>query len=696
MVENAYAEGKRARKKALDMAGITKGMTKCLEAYESEQGTIAMGGVGYFDVHPFDKKLDGVTETKLVDEYNHRVQDLRSMNETAINYMSFRYLQHADSYGKKMDTSKLLDQSFLDKRMKELKEQLDKEISLLESIRDDETSEKNVEISHTGLKIAALESKIDKTAKLLKESQNVSKIWVGNVILYRDSHIYQDVCAERRRILEKEGVEGDEALKARSEDVNDSKWMELYNKRMGSIVATQAAENVSLTMQKLWKFRILFNSVYSKGGSGSDQPTEEQAEAKWQTIRAVDNLLGYAGTVWDSIMEKKGMMSNLFRMRKFLEGGKITSYADHEMDGVLDTAELDDVFDNVKTWAGLEIAYKKNNKKAIVKYREEGSTAVKDKMEEYVGNSLGGMERINLHVIACYESSRELDRMRYDLRCASDELINGAYTSRSSLETGIETLSRRLSGIGVDSSSFQDDNLIELYIEECPNDSDDEKVMRYIQKYMHERSRCVSDGSAFRALLIGLTKIVHMLDIRQHDNDLSEELRKKIADMEQKANEFTKTITNRNRQQTTLEWFVTEMEARIEWNAKEGVPGTSEWHGGDTVEEDAMSVGTTDGADDGVEKREDGREDATSVGTKTGSERDDEGEEDAMSEASSAELQTFYISQSDMDVYFYARTRLGGDAHNDIGISSRIYALNQLKKAAEEAQETLAKFRERS
>jgi hypothetical protein len=113
-------------------------------------------------------------------------------------------------------------------------------------------------------------------------------------------------------------------------------------------------------------------------------------------------------------------------------------------------------------------------------------------------------------------------------------------------------------------------------------------------------------------------------------------------------------------------------------------------------EEDAMSEASGIGAG-GVENKN-GEEDAMSVASGNGAlvvENNDDRADD-MSEGSSGEFSTFNISEADMEIYFYARTRASNrsaDELTDIGMSSRIYALKQLKNAAEEAQKTLAKFR---
>jgi hypothetical protein len=291
--------------------------------------------------------------------------------------------------------------------------------------------------------------------------------------------------------------------------------------------------------------------------------------------------------------------------------------------------------------------------------------------------------------------------------------------------------------------------LIGLYIAACPCDSEEERVVRYVQKYMHAQSRennrrNIISGSEwlagktnFQVLLIGLAKIVHVLDIRQRELDLSVELQHKLVALQSKSNEFATTITNNDDSQyTPQEWFVKEMEARIEWNAKEGVPGTSDWHKQEDSDDDTMREGIEEDAEGSEKRDEDAMSEASGIGA--GGVENKNGEEDAMSEASgigaggvenkngeedamsvasgngalvvennddraddmsegsSGEFSTFNISEADMEIYFYARTRASNrraDELTDIGMSSRIYALKQLKNAAEEAQKTLAKFR---
>jgi hypothetical protein len=363
--------------------------------------------------------------------------------------------------------------------------------------------------------------------------------------------------------------------------------------------------------------------------------------------------------------------------------------------------------------------------------------------------------------------------MRDDLKSGTVQYINQHYTSIPDLKTQIKNLSNELNyngGVSADFQTIRQMQLIGLYIAACPRDSEEERVVRYVQKYMHAQSRenkrkniiSVSEWlpgkTNFQVLLIGLAKIVHVLDIRQRELDLSVELQHKLVALQSKSNEFATTITDNDDSQYTLqEWFVKEMEARIEWNAKEGVPGTSDWHKQEDSDDDTMREGIEEDAEGSEKRDEDAMSEASGIGAggvenKNGEEdamseasgngdrgvENKNGEEDAMSEASgigaggvenkngeedamsvasgngalvvennddraddmsegsSGEFSTFNISEADMEIYFYARTRASNrsaDELTDIGMSSRIYALKQLKNAAEEAQKTLAKFR---
>ena len=209
------------------------------------------------------------------------------------------------------------------------------------------------------------------------------------------------------------GIKVDPEITKRSTDEESDEWKKVYSSKISSFLPKKDIARIQDAMKQLRRFRLFFNEIYAAEGS-----EEQDIGTKRRAIHTFNSLLEYTDTVWDSLRMRQDQLSNHLRLRRFMEGGLITSYDNTKLNGVGDSDELYTVFSVVREWINVERSrlaiFIQDEHRDNRRYNMSSAQDFLKSSEiiSYINKNHGDMTQLCEKSEECYQEYKKLDTRR--------------------------------------------------------------------------------------------------------------------------------------------------------------------------------------------------------------------------------------------------------------------------------------------